>query len=160
MSATTAHQVDRETLASKAVRALGWVVAAAWRSRWVPQEGEHPGWCDRPAEGCRGTHDRWWVTGRGYDNGSTWHIGAMLAIGADEDEAPRIVGALAQRESDWCYGGTGERASTGALIARLELSVEDARLFAYDMLRTVDAIEAGVPVDLEREREHDRQGER
>jgi hypothetical protein len=71
----------------------------------------------------------------------------MLAIGADEDESPRIVGALAQRKSDWCDTGeaAGERPSTGVLIARLEISEEDARLFAYDLLEVAHGIEAGIP---------------
>jgi hypothetical protein len=137
VSTTTAHGVARASLASKAVRALGWVVAAAWRSRFVPQDGEHPAWCCRPAEGCQGVHERGYETGSGYLNGSTWHLSAMLPIGADEEVvSPRIVGALFQREADWGLADA-ERTSAGSLLASLELSVDDARTFALDLLRTV-----------------------
>lgn len=146
MSITTTPAIrGRKPLSATVARGLAAFIAAAWRSRTVPQDGEHPLWCSRPAAGCTGSHERGYDHGTGYENGSIWFLSASLPIEADEDEAPRIVGSLVQREADRFHRDKGERLDTGSLVARLELSVEDARLFAYDLLKTAHALEAGVP---------------
>ncbi|RZU16415.1 hypothetical protein EV645_3980 [Kribbella rubisoli] len=142
MSTTAARGVVRASLSSSVSRALGWIVAAAWRSRFVPQDGAHPAWCSRPAEGCRGTHAKAWLDNPARDvSESSWYLSAVLPIGADESAEPRIVGALMQRSVGWF--ASPKDGSTSVSTA-LELDLEEARVLALDLLRVVREVEAGV----------------
>lgn len=144
MSATTTHAPSSARLSSTFSRAFGWVVAAAWRSRFVPQDGEHPAWCSRPAEGCSGAHAKPWLDGRGYSEEmwSTWYLSATLPVGADDATEPRITGALMQRQVGWFAVKPDDSTS---VATALELTLQDARQFALDLLQAVYEVEAGIP---------------